>query len=116
MDDDSKGFKYWFFAGLGLGTGLWVVTLIVSILLLLASNVADQYWLSQITAVTQQAERDVLREASRLKPASTHIVTVPPRTAAQCLKETGGVVNEQYQQCRMGYSYKATDTGTGSKQ
>lgn len=108
--DNQRGFKYWFVAGLGLGAGLWVVTLFASFIFYFAGGLADQYWMGRITSDARNAEAGVLREASKLQSPSTHVVRVPPGTVKQCLKETGGVVDSQYEQCRVGYSYKAKDS------
>lgn len=108
--ENQKGFKYWFVAGLGLGAGLWVVTVFVSLLFFFAGGLADHYWLNQIASEAGKSETGVLREASRLQSPSTHVVTVAPGTVKECLKMTGGVVDPQYEVCRKGYSYKAKDS------
>lgn len=108
--ENQKGFRYWFVAGLGLGAGLWVVTLLASLPFFFAGGLADQYWLHRIASEARNAETRVLREASRLQSPTTHLVRVPPGTVKECLKLTGGVVDPQYQVCRKGYSYKAKDS------
>lgn len=108
--DNQRGFRYWFVAGLGLGAGLWVVTLFASILFFLAGGLADQISLSRITAGAKEAEAQVLEEVSKPQSPAPRVVRVPPGTVKECLQKTGGVVDTQYEVCRRGYRYKVNDS------
>lgn len=93
MNEQKRGFRYWFVAGIGLGVGFWLISLAVSVLILLTSLAIHRRWFEHLSTESGQAETYVLKEAGALTVPKTRVVTVPPRKVSECLKKTGGVAN-----------------------
>ena len=93
------GFKF----GIGFGLAGCIFTF-------LGALIVSAYTSAEVDRTTKEFKKAVNNSFPQQyqAPEVQHhyrTIAVPPKTGQECLKETGGVLNEEYQRCNAGYSY-----------
>lgn len=106
MEDGKAGFIDWVIAGLGLGVGFGLASILFGAATFATLNVYWQHALGDMSEGLAENVRSYAPSENTRTQYRTVTRRIAPRSRETCLELTDGVGNEQYNRCRQGYSYR----------